>query len=413
MEENNEKEEYINAILVRVNLTDSDEKESEAALAELVRLADTAYYTAEISITQSRDKPDPAFFVGSGKLKEIKLIADENGCGAVIFENDLSGSQLNNLEKELDLRVLDRRELILEIFALHATSGEGKLQAELAQKKNLLPRVLGQGIVLTRQGGGGQGGTGARRGGGEQQREIDKRRLLREILSLEERLKRLASSRDLRRKERQKNRIPVISIVGYTNAGKSTLMNVLTKAGVKAQDKLFATVDTSSRTLYLGEEQPAETIVAEGGNGEISVISEPDYTKPPKKLEAILSDTVGFVSRLPHEFVEAFKSTLEEAVYSDLILLVIDASSARYAEEYQTVLEVLESIGVTDIPIIRVLNKCDAVPLPFDLDAQFDDLSVANVIFPDIPAPRILISALNGGEPLRLLKDEIKRALFR
>lgn len=355
-------EEKIKAILVNV----TDEKDSEACLAELSLLAETAGYETVATMVQRKERPDKTYYIGTGKLQELKDSATALEAETVIFDNDISGSQFNNLEKFLGLEVLDRATLILEIFARHAVSAEGKLQVELARKKHSLPRVLGQGAVLSRQGGGGAGGGGARRGAGEQQLELDKRTIRREIRELEERIDKLTEERRLRRKRRENSKIKSVSIIGYTNAGKSTLMNYLTKAGVKEENKLFATLDTTGRKLWLA---------------------------PGKEL--VITDTVGFISRLPHEFVKAFKSTLEETLFSDLILHVVNLESTDSEKEYTVAKEVLNSIGAGEVPVLTVLNKADAVP-----DSEFR---------PD--GDYVTISARTGAG-IAELKERISEKLF-
>ena len=331
------------AILVNV----TKEKDAEKPLSELALLAETADYEVVGIMTQHKEKPDKAYYVGTGKLQELKDAVNALEADTVIFDNDVTGSQFNNLEKFLGAEVIDRATLILEIFARHATTAEGKLQVELARKKHFLPRVLGQGAVLSRQGGGGAGGGGARRGAGEQQLELDKRTIRAEIRDLEERIEKLTEERRLRRKKRQKGNIKSVGIIGYTNAGKSTLMNCLTKAGVLEENKLFATLDTTVRKLWLA----------------------------PNK-EFIITDTVGFISRLPHEFIEAFKSTLEETVYSDLILHVVNSESENAEEEYNVVIDVLKSIGAEDVPILTVINKIDSADsLSFRPDCDYVEIS--------------------------------------
>lgn len=354
--------ERIKAVLVNV----SADKDGEDALLELESLADTAGYETAAFMTQRRKSPDRAYYLGTGKLGELKETVNALGAEAVIFDNDVSGTQFYNLEKFLSVKVIDRASLILEIFAKHAVSNEGKLQVELAQKKLMLPRVIGKGMVLSRQGGGGAGGGGARRGGGEQQLELDKRTIRKEIEELELKIDKLTAERALRRARREKSGAKTVSIVGYTNAGKSTLMNSLTKAGVVAEDKLFATLDPVSRRLWLAENR-----------------------------EAVIIDTVGFISRLPHEFIRAFRSTLEEVKYADLILHVMDASSSKMLEEYDVVNGVLDSIGVKDVPIITVLNKCDRSYPEIIPDAE-------NIVY---------ISAKNS-ENINTLKDKISLLLF-
>ncbi len=356
-------EEAVNAVLVNVG----EDKDLDKPLEELESLAKTAGYEVKAYLTQRKDKPDKAYYIGTGKLEELKNVVIATDCGIVIFDNELSGTQLNNLEKHLGVPVEDRAGLIIEIFARHATSNEGKLQVELMRKKKMLPRVLGQGVVLSRQGGGGGGGGGARRGGGEQQQELDKRTIRAEIRDLEARIDKLGEERALRREKRVKNKLKVVSLVGYTNAGKSTLMNAMTKAGVLEENKLFATLDPVGRKLWL------------------------DTGK-----EFLLVDTVGFISRLPHEFVRAFRSTLEETKYSDLILHVVDSANPDCAEQFAVVNEVLDSIGVKDTPIIVVYNK---------IDSHDDDVA--------LPAwdNAVYVSA-KYGEGIDELKRKISETLF-
>lgn len=334
-------EERTKAILVNV----SEDKDGEKVLKELELLAETAGYETVATMIQ-RKKPDKTYYIGTGKLAELKEAVDSLCAEAVIFDNDISGSQFNNLEKFLGVSVLDRATVILEIFAKHASSTEGKLQVELARKKHSLPRVLGQGAALSRQGGGGGGGAGARRGAGEQQLELDKRTIRREIRDLEQKIEKLTEERRLRRKRRINGKIKLVSIVGYTNAGKSTLMNYLTKAGVLEENKLFATLDTTGRKLWLA----------------------------PGK-EFVITDTVGFISRLPHEFIEAFKSTLEETKYSDLILHVVNAESEEPEKEYEVVKDVLRSIDADQVKTLTVINKTDVSDATFLPDGDFVKIS--------------------------------------
>ncbi len=354
-------EELTRAILVNV----SEDKDGDRVLEELELLALTAGYETVGTMLQRKDRPDKTYYIGTGKLAELKEAVLSLEAEAVIFDNDISGSQFNNLEKFLEVEVLDRATVILEIFARHASSAEGKLQVELARKKHSLPRVLGQGISMSRQGGGGGGGAGARRGAGEQKLELDKRTIRREIRDLEEKIEKLTADRRLRRKKRQNSRIKTVSIVGYTNAGKSTLMNTLTKAGVLEENKLFATLDTTGRKMWLGLGK-----------------------------EFVITDTVGFISRLPHEFIEAFKSTLEETQYSDLILHVVNMDSDDVQKEYEVVKEVLSSIGADGVKNIVVLNKCDVSDSDFIPDEEY-----------------IRISAKTG-EGIEELKQTISEILF-
>lgn len=350
------------AILVNV----SEEKDLDKALEELERLADTAGYETAATLTQRRQFPDRKTYIGSGKLDELKTLAQTVGADIVIFDNDINGSQFHYLEEYLEIDVIDRKTLILEIFSRHATSNEGKLQVELAQKKNMFPRIIGKGKEMSRQGGGGGGGGGARRGGGEQQLEIDRRTLRREIEELEEKIEKLTTDRNTRRAKRQKNEMKIVSIVGYTNAGKSTLMNAITKAGVLAEDKLFATLDPVSRKVWIDN-----------------------------KRQFLLIDTVGFISRLPHELIKAFRSTLEETKYADLIVHVVDALSPDAIKQYDVVNEVLASIGVKDTPIIVAMNKADIGAVP---------------VFPE--AENMVVISAKTGEGLNALKEKICSIIF-
>ncbi len=357
-------EELVGVVLVNVG----QEKDLEKPLEELSLLAKTAGYEVRAVLTQRKDHPDKAYYLGTGKLQELKMVAEATESKVVIFDNELSGTQLNNLEEELGVTVMDRATLIIEIFARHATSNEGKLQVELMRKRKMLPRVLGQGLVLSRQGGGGGGGMGARRGGGEQQHELDKRTIRAEIRDLEERIEKLSQERALRREKHVKNKVKTVSLVGYTNAGKSTLMNAMTKAGVLEENKLFATLDPISRKMWLG-----------------------------LGMEFLLVDTVGFISRLPHEFVRAFRSTLEETKFSDLILHIVDGANPDCAMQFDVVNEVLESIGVKDTPVIVVINKMDverdeSVPLP--------------------TSPNTVMISAKTGMGIELLKEKIAETLF-
>ncbi len=357
-------EELTGVVLVNVG----EEKDLEKPLEELALLAKTAGYEVRATLTQRKDRPDKAFYLGTGKVLELKSVAQATESSVIIFDNELSGTQLNNLEEELEVTVMDRATLIIEIFARHATSNEGKLQVELMRKKKMLPRVLGQGLVLSRQGGGGGGTAGARRGGGEQQHELDKRTIRAEIRDLEERIEKLSKERALRREKHVKNKVKTVSLVGYTNAGKSTLMNALTKAGVLEENKLFATLDPVSRKMWL------------------------DLGK-----EFLLVDTVGFISRLPHEFVRAFRSTLEETKFSDLILHIVDGSNPDCAMQFDVVNEVLSSIGIKDTPILVVINKVDKE-------------APEGIVLPT--AENVVMISAKKGTGIELLKEKISNMLF-
>ena len=318
---------------------DTGHYDIDESLAELAELARTAGIEVVTQAVQSRGTPDNASYFGKGKLEELKECVDANDISLVIFDDELSPSQLRTIEKilnpdkhavDIKTQVIDRTMLILDIFAMRAHSREGKLQVELAQLKYSLPRITGQWYGLSRQGGAAAGaGTGGR-GRGETKFETDRRHAKTRIRKLESELRELAAQRELVRARRRKNRAEAVAIVGYTNVGKSTLMNALTNAGVLAEDKLFATLDPTARALIL-----------------------PDGRK------VMLIDTVGLVRRLPHHLVEAFHSTLEEAAGADLILNLCDAASPDCGEQLRVTTELLDKLGCENIPVLRVLNKCD------------------------------------------------------
>ncbi len=310
------------AVLVAV---DTGEYDCESSLDELEELAETAGAEVLGRVWQKRDKPDSATFLGSGRLEELGEFCKNCEADLVIVDSEISPAQLRSIEKATDVRVIDRTTLILDIFADRARSNEGKLQVELAQLKYSLPRLMGQGTKLSRLG----AGIGTR-GPGETKLETDRRHIRRRIKALEDELEALEKRRSLARARRDKDGVETVVIVGYTNAGKSTLMNTLTEAGVLAQDKLFATLDPTSRALIL-----------------------PDGRK------VMLIDTVGFIRRLPHNLVEAFKSTLEEAVCAKVILNVCDASDPKCSEHLQVTDDLLEELGCSGKPVIPVFNKCD------------------------------------------------------
>lgn len=354
--ENTQKPE--SALLVGV---DSGDFDCEESLSELAELAKTAGAEVQAKVTQKREKPDAATYIGSGRLEEIKDFCRDNETDLLIFDTELTPSQQRNIEDITGIRVIDRTELILDIFAARARSGEGKLQVELAQLKYSLPRLGGKGTSLSRLG----GGIGTR-GPGETKLETDRRHIRRRIKSLEDDLEALSKRRRIARARREKDGTQTVAIVGYTNAGKSTLMNTLTQAGVLAEDKLFATLDPTARALTL-----------------------------PDGRRVMLIDTVGFIRRLPHGLVEAFKSTLEEASTATLILNVCDASSPECAEHLDVTNRLLDELGCSGKPIIAVFNKCDVAPDIGWLSAGLRSVK---------------ISALNG-EGLDLLLEEIVKAL--
>ena len=308
------------------------------SLDELRALADANGMDAVAEVVQKRATPEAATMLGEGKVAEARLVCQNVNAAAAIFDGELTGSQIRNLSAALQLEVLDRTMLILEIFRARATTNEGKLQTELATLRYQLPRLQGLGESLSRQGGG--GGGGARRGAGETKLELDRRHLHHRIEHLEEKLKEMEKRRSETRRARQKNNVPVVALVGYTNVGKSSLLNALCGEQIFEADMLFATLDPTARKLVL-----------------------------PSGLQIILVDTVGFVSRLPHHLVEAFKSTLEEAAFADVIIKVADAGDAQAAEQLAVTDEVLGSLDCESIPQLVVYNKCDmANAVAFDPD---------------------------------------------
>lgn len=331
----------------RAVLVGMDNDEGYDTLEELNELAKTAGALVVGKVRVRRRTIDNATYVGSGKANELSLMGSELEADLFIFDDELSAIQLRTLEETLGARVIDRTTLILDIFAARATSREGKLQVELAQMRYRLPRLIGQGQVLSRLG----GGIGTR-GPGEKKLEIDRRRIRRRVFELETELSEIEKQRGLRRESRKANRIPLVALVGYTNAGKSTMLNALTDSNVLAEDKLFATLDPVVRKITLS-----------GGT------------------EALLSDTVGFINKLPHDLVEAFKSTLEEVSNSDLILQVVDISCPYHEKQMRVVDGVLESLHAADIPRIIVFNKADAIA-SCDLPAESEN--------------RLNVSALRG-----------------
>lgn len=326
------------AVLVSLDLGEPDYAES---LEELRLLAETAGVQTLAIVEGKRARPDPALFAGSGKVQEIAdLLADHEEVGVVIFNHDLSPAQMRNLSAKLERRVIDRTMLILDIFAQRAQSHEGKVQVELAQLRYLATRLVGMNTDMGQQ----KHAVGAR-GPGETKLELDRRKLDKRVHLLKERLEKLRRHRQVQRRARNRSDVLSVSIVGYTNAGKSTLFNALTKANVYAANQLFATLDTTSRRIYL------ETAVGEDG--------EPVSRDGVREQEVVLSDTVGFIRHLPHSLVAAFRSTLEETIQADLLLHVVDANNANRDAQVAEVNKVLEEIGAQDIPQILVLNKID------------------------------------------------------
>lgn len=326
-------------VMIGASTSTQDEKEraylvgldSERSLEELARLADTAGAVVVGAMLQKKTRPDTATYIGSGKAEELSLDCQAKDADIVIFDDELTGVQTRNLENVLrGVKVLDRTTLILDIFAQRAQSREGRLQVELAQMAYQLPRLMGHGVSMSRLG----GGIGTR-GPGETRLEMDRRRIRRRMSDLRREIKELEEQRSLRRARREKNKVPVVALVGYTNAGKSTLLNALSDANVLAEDKLFATLDPIVRTVKL-----------------------------PSGGEFLLVDTVGFISKLPHALVDAFRSTLEEALLADILLIVSDGASEEMHHQHQVVLEVLASLGASDKPVIDVINKVDLMEAP-------------------------------------------------
>ena len=330
------------AVIVGVGLPDRTESDVAASLDELERLLDTAGALVVHRVAQRRQHPDPATFVGDGKVDELRELAIEHGADAVVFDDELSPAQQRTLEERIGRKVLDRTIVILDIFAQHAASREGKLQVELAQLTYLLPRLRGWGVALSRQAGGrAAGGAGiGGRGPGETQLEVDRRRLMRRITAIRRELVASGRVRAVKAARRQRHDLPVLALVGYTNAGKSSLMNRLTGAQVLVEDRLFATLDATLRRLAL-----------------------------PDGRTVVLSDTVGFVRKLPHGLVEAFRSTLEETAQAALLLHVVDAAHPEALMQVDAVREVLAEVGADGLREVVVLNQCDRA----DPDA-LDDL---------------------------------------
>ena len=314
------------AVLVTIAESTSMLNECERSLDELERLLNTAGGECFAKVIQVKDKFDPRTCIGKGKVEEIAELCKNNEISLVVFDFELTPAQIRNLENDIgDVTVIDRSMLILDIFALHAVSGEGKLQVELAQLKYSAPRLTGKGIELSRQG----GGIGSR-GPGESKLETDRRHLHEKMVSLEKKLAELEHNRSVMRAQRDRSGLPKVALVGYTNAGKSTLLNKMTGADVLAEDKLFATLDPTTRKMEL---ETGESI--------------------------LITDTVGFIRKLPHHLVKAFKSTLDEVVYADILLVVSDINDPEVREHLEVTKTVIDELGASDKPIIYVYNKCD------------------------------------------------------
>ena len=346
------------AITAAVSATGWARTEAEVSLEELRELTRTAGAEVVGTVLQVRPSADAALYLGTGKIEELKEMVDADLCDLLIFDGELSPTQLRNIEKATGARVIDRTTLILDIFAQRARSREGRLQVELAQLQYRLPRLAGQGTSLSRLG----AGIGTR-GPGETKLETDRRHIERRIRAIRQELKNVEKRRNMLRARREKTGVETVALVGYTNAGKSTLMNALTEAGVLAEDKLFATLDPTSRALRL-----------------------------PSGRQVMLIDTVGLVRNLPHQLVEAFHSTLEEAAAADVILNICDASSPEYEDHLRVTEEVLKDLGAEGIPTLQVMNKCDLI---------FEQ--------PHIAGNSIYISARNGSG-LTMLLEALEKA---
>lgn len=355
------------AVLFGLSLSQKDD--GYFSMKELERLAETADVEVLAKLFQKAKEITPATYIGTGKAEELKQLIESTGANLAICDNELSGSQVNNLTEILGVKVIDRTTLILDIFAKHATTNEGKLQVELAMLKYYLPRLSG---IAGTSGRFGSGGVGMR-GPGETKLELDKRKIRDQILKLEKEIDKIKQERDLRRKNRSNTGVKKVSIVGYTNAGKSTLMNIITKANIYADDKLFATLDTTTRQLWLAP-----------------------------KCEIVLTDTVGFINKLPHSFVDAFSATLEEVTYSDLILHVIDVTDKHLDVHKEVVLNELKELNAYDIPRITIYNKVDVLTTEEKIRMRNSGLIEPDAIF---------VSAKHN-ENTELIKNAILEKLF-
>ena len=315
---------------------DSGEYDIDDSMKELENLCEAGDLQVVCQVVQKKDNPENKYYLGEGKMAEVKELCHNNQVELCVFDCELTGSQIKNISDFLEIEVIDRTMLILEIFSKRATTAEGKLQTELALLKYQLPRLSGMGASLSRQGGGGAGGGGARRGAGESKLEYDRRHINQRITLIKEKLEQVEKRRDILSEKRKKNDVPVVALTGYTNVGKSSLLNKITNSEIFEKDMLFATLDPTARKFVL-----------------------------PSGQNAILVDTVGFVSRLPHKLVEAFKSTLKQAKYADIVLNVCDISSEDRDNQLEITRGVLDEIGVDKDNIITVYNKCDKEHQPF------------------------------------------------
>lgn len=362
------KEEKERVILVGVRVSDGDD--TEMSLAELSELVKTAGAETVETVIQNRESVHPGTYVGKGKIEELGMLLALHNADGIVCDDELSPAQMKNLEDALECKVMDRTMVILDIFAQHARTGEGKLQVELAQLKYRATRLIGSYSAMSRIGGGAAGASGGigTRGPGEKKLEVDRRLIKARIAQLNRELEQVKKNREVSRAMRERNRTPVIAIVGYTNAGKSTLLNTLTDAGVLEENKLFATLDTTTRVLKL-----------ESGE------------------QILLTDTVGFIRKLPHHLIDAFRSTLEEAKYADMILHVVDSSNPDVDAQMHIVYETLRNLGVKDKPVITAFNKQDLL-------AEADGCK-------DLKADRVVKISAKKGTGLQELLDVIAELL--
>ena len=352
------------AVLVSHVTRDMNENEAEISLSELERLCETAGVEVFARMMQNKESPDPRTYIGKGKVGELSELCKNNEVDTVVFDCELSPSQIRNLEDDIgDVNVIDRSMLILDIFALHAVTGEGKLQVELAQLKYTVPRLVGKGLELSRLG----GGVGTR-GPGESKLETDRRHVKRRMDMLEAQIAEMAKNREVQRVQRDRSGIFKFAIAGYTNAGKSTLLNRLTDAGILSEDKLFATLDPTTRVLKLSGKQ-----------------------------EILLTDTVGFIRKLPHHLIDAFRSTLEEAKYADYILHVVDASNPQMDIQMHVVYETLRELGIRDKKIVTLFNK--------------QDIRTDDSVLRDFRADRTICLSARTKEGLEALKETLEELL--
>ncbi|MBE5907773.1 MAG: GTPase HflX [Lachnospiraceae bacterium] len=349
--------------VILVAVCTGEEADTERSLDELGQLVETAGGEVLGQLYQNREYPEPGTYIGKGKIEEIRELAENMEADGIVCDNELSPAQMRNLSNILGLKVMDRTLVILDIFAQHARTNEGRIQVELAQLSYRASHLTGMGVSMSRLG----GGIGTR-GPGETKLEMDRRRIASRISQLKKELREVVANREQQRKSRQRQNMPVAAIVGYTNAGKSTLLNALTDAGILAEDKLFATLDVTTRKLLL-----------------------------PGKQEILLTDTVGFISKLPHNLVDAFRSTLEEAVYADYIIHVVDASNPHWEEQMVTVYRTLDQLGVSGKKIFTLFNKMDQIT---DTDRRFDRR-----------ADRTLQISAKKGTNLEKLQEEIAEML--